>query len=224
MRGITIIFLLAIFSGGVLAGWRLLSRAPQPVPVAPTVSTAAPAAANPTESSLAPAILARAKAASVFIQVRSVSYLDEKDEMNSSGSGFLLSADGRIATNWHVIASQREWHGLHLPCRTDRVEVILRPGTPQQRLYQAKVLAAHPEDDLALLKISVNSGDTILNCQSIKYGVPGIPGILELGDSNALLETMPLVGARLSAGQGLFRAPTRAGTQHQPRLCFVAAP
>ncbi|MCY3020869.1 MAG: trypsin-like peptidase domain-containing protein, partial [Planctomycetota bacterium] len=165
----------------MLLARHLLSHAPARGSSAPAAALPAPGRdAPPTEGNfslgaLPPDILARAKAASVFIQVRNVSYLDDKEESNSSGSGFLVSPDGRIVTNWHVVALYRDLQVLRLPYKQDRLEVILRPGTPQQRLYPARLIAARPEDDLALLKI----------------GVQDMP-CLELGDSNGLVETTPL--------------------------------
>jgi serine protease Do len=69
----------------------------------------------------------------------------------SSGSGFVIDADGLIMTNAHVVNSAR------------RVQVVLRPAdadgslavalTPRPRIYEARIIGITTELDLALLKI-----------------------------------------------------------------------
>ncbi|MEM9982066.1 MAG: trypsin-like peptidase domain-containing protein [Bacteroidota bacterium] len=56
---------------------------------------------------------------------------------SSSGSGVIISPDGYVATNYHVIAG------------TTNIEVILS----DKRNYQAKIIGTAPSLDLALLKI-----------------------------------------------------------------------
>lgn len=59
---------------------------------------------------------------------------------NAMGSGFLISADGLVVTNHHVIES------------ADNVMVRLM----DQREYEAEVIGTDPHSDLALLKIDVS--------------------------------------------------------------------
>ena len=56
----------------------------------------------------------------------------------SLGSGFLISADGYILTNYHVVE------------KADKVSVKLQKG---EKVFQAKVIGADPDTDLALIKI-----------------------------------------------------------------------
>lgn len=63
-------------------------------------------------------------------------FIDENFN-SSSGSGVIISPDGYIATNNHVIED------------ADQVEVMLNDN----REYKAKVIGTDPETDLALLKI-----------------------------------------------------------------------
>jgi Do/DeqQ family serine protease len=74
-------------------------------------------------------------------------FFGEGDEMpqerqeSGTGSGFIISADGLVVTNAHVIA------------RADTVMVTLRDG----REYSGKVLGADPLTDLAVIRIQANN-------------------------------------------------------------------
>jgi serine protease Do len=83
---------------------------------------------------------------------------DEENErqQRSGGSGFIISTDGYILTNNHVIEG------------ATRVDVQL--GGDEPRIFTAKVVGTDPATDLALIKI-----DT-------KEQLPTVP----LGDSNAI--------------------------------------
>ena len=63
-------------------------------------------------------------------------------EAQSLGSGFIISADGYVVTNNHVIA----------PARNGTVEEIL-VTLSDRREYKAKLIGRDPASDLALLKI-----------------------------------------------------------------------
>lgn len=71
-------------------------------------------------------------------------FFDDPDGMRmrtiGSGSGVVISSDGYIATNYHVIA------------RADVVEVVF----PNRRSFRAKVVGRDPNTDLALLKVEVS--------------------------------------------------------------------
>ena len=69
----------------------------------------------------------------------------------SSGSGFVIDADGYIMTNAHVVNGAR------------RIQVVLRPAnadgslatalTPRPRIVNARIVGLTTELDLALLKV-----------------------------------------------------------------------
>ncbi|MBH5321691.1 Do family serine endopeptidase [Aurantiacibacter sediminis] len=68
-------------------------------------------------------------------------------EATSLGSGFIVSADGFIVTNNHVVAPQSN----------GRVQATLEEVTvtlPDGREYEAEVVGTDPQSDLAVLKIS----------------------------------------------------------------------
>jgi serine protease Do len=75
----------------------------------------------------------------------------------SAGSGFIISADGYILTNAHVVAG------------TDAVRVKLT----SKREYDATVVGADPYTDVALLKIAASGLPPV---------VPGDPALMEPGD------------------------------------------
>jgi S1-C subfamily serine protease len=156
---------------GLALGWLLFGRGAGPS-VAPGVPVPA---GEPARTGLAPEVLERARQAAVFLQVRSVSYLDEKASQESSGSGFFVSSDGRIATSWHVISHQDTLGEVVVPFRLDKVEAVSGSGTPAQKLWPARVLAVDAPNDLALLKVEAQA-----------------PAWLPLGNAGDLLQTMPL--------------------------------
>jgi hypothetical protein len=122
-------------------------------------------------------VLDRAKAATVFVQVRSASYLDPGTFEESSGTGFFISPEGRVATCWHVLDAARSSGSVSVPLRADRIQVFVRSGKRDQQVLPARVLAADPVADLAVLKIE--PGDR---------PVPWLP----LGETASLTETTPL--------------------------------
>ncbi len=74
--------------------------------------------------------------------------MPEKRKTNSLGSGFIISKDGFIVTNHHVVA------------KADEIEVTLRGS---EESYPAEVVGSDPETDLALLNIDVQRDLPVLN-------------------------------------------------------------
>ncbi|GGY93249.1 Do family serine endopeptidase [Pseudoduganella plicata] len=65
---------------------------------------------------------------------------EEDDDENSLGSGVIVSSDGYILTNYHVIEA------------ADEIEVVLADG----RKAAAKLVGSDPETDLAVVKINLD--------------------------------------------------------------------
>ena len=63
---------------------------------------------------------------------------ESKKKEHALGSGFLISPDGYIVTNNHVVS------------KADEITVILKGG---KKSFKAKIIGTDPETDLALLKI-----------------------------------------------------------------------
>ena len=73
---------------------------------------------------------------------------DESSEYGASGSGVIISSDGYIATNNHVVEN------------ASAIDVTL----PDKRTFSAKLIGRDPNTDLALLKIESN------NLPIVKFG------------------------------------------------------
>jgi serine protease Do len=78
--------------------------------------------------------------------------------MRGAGSGFVISADGFIVTNHHVVEG------------ATRVTVHMSDG---EKTYQARVVGRDPETDIALLKVDGGSGMTVLRLGDSAVVRPG---------------------------------------------------
>lgn len=92
-------------------------------------------------------------------QVRSREVDPNTGESTSIGSGVLISADGFILTNHHVIA--------------DAVENSITVGLTNKRTYEARLVGSDPSTDLAVLKIDATD---------LKHITIGNSDELEVGD------------------------------------------
>lgn len=72
------------------------------------------------------------------------SLVQVRDEPRGAGSGIIWRRDGIIITNHHVVAGSEEGHR--------RISVLLANGAS----YPARVLAHHPDIDLAILKVDAS--------------------------------------------------------------------
>ncbi len=121
-------------------------------------------------------------------------------EATSLGSGFIISADGFVVTNNHVI-SARGQNGQPGPDPVDSITVILADRSE----YEARVVGRDPASDLAVLKIegrnlpfvrfgdsdSLRVGDWV-----VAIGNPfGLGGTVTAGIVSALQRTIGLGGA-----------------------------
>src|SRR6202023_4170056 len=78
------------------------------------------------------------------------------------GSGFLISEDGKILTNNHVVANEQQ------------LEVTL----PDQSRYKARLLSRDPANDVALLQISPRKKLPLLHLggsDALQGGGKGLP-------------------------------------------------
>ena len=72
---------------------------------------------------------------------------DEQDSPTATGTGFVVSEDGYILTNNHVVTK-----GADRSTRQDIVHVTLNDG----RVFNATIVGNDPETDVAVLKIDAN--------------------------------------------------------------------
>jgi 2-alkenal reductase len=125
----------------------------------------------------------RANPAVVAISIRA--NIGRGDAPSGSGSGFVISADGYIVTNNHVVDE------------ADRVDVIFSDGT----FEQARVVGADRYSDLALLKVErtslsfvelADSDQVKVGQRVIAIGNPfGLQGTMTLGIVSAKGRTLP---------------------------------
>lgn len=103
-----------------------------------------------------------------------------------TGSGFILSADGRILTNAHVVAG------------TDLVEVTLKDG----RSFEGKVVGADPVTDVAVVKIEAKGLPTAKLGRSDSL----IPGQWAIAIGNPLgLDNTVTAGIISATGRSSFQ-------------------
>lgn len=78
-------------------------------------------------------------------------------KVSSTGSGVIVSKDGYIVTNNHVVA------------KADKIEVVL---SENNRSYVAELVGSDPSSDLALLKINAKdlSAITFANSEEVRIG------------------------------------------------------
>ncbi len=169
-----VVIVLAIVVGMLAARSLLDERNPPATPPKPVVPVPM-ATSSPGAPRLDVQVLERAKAATVFVQVRNESYLTGKTAEESSGTGFFISSDGRVATSWHVVSATKSVAQVAVPLRPREIQVILRSGKRDQRVLPARLLAVDAPADLAILKVEAT-------------GCTALP----LGSAEKLIETSPL--------------------------------
>jgi serine protease Do len=77
-----------------------------------------------------------------FFGPRSRSRMPQQRESEAQGSGFIISEDGYILTNNHVVSN----------AKNDKVTIKMSDGEE----FQGKVVGADPESEVAVVKIDVN--------------------------------------------------------------------
>ena len=131
-----------------------------------TASLQQPTVASPvlsTGANLSPAQIyerACSQVVGITISYSTPSYFGGSREATVSGSGFILSEDGYIVTNYHVIQVAEE---SNLPIR-----VLLYDGTE----YEASIVGREDVNDLAVLKIEATglSPVTMGNSDELQVG------------------------------------------------------
>lgn len=110
----------------------------------------------------------------------------EQDDLEGSGSGWVIDQDGHIVTNHHVIAG------------SDEITVTLSEGDP----IPARVVGSDPQNDIAILKIEAKRQDLfpiqLGNSSTLRVGQK----IFAIGNPFGLERTMT-VGIVSSLGRSL---------------------
>ncbi len=87
-----------------------------------------------------------------FIQIPQVRQKGTQSQEVGAGTGFIISGDGIVVTNKHVVSDSAATYTAF---------------TPDGKKYSAKILALDPAEDLAIVKISGDSGQVF---PSVKLG------------------------------------------------------
>lgn len=114
------------------------------------------------------------------------------------GTGVLISPDGEILTNNHVIAYQAPLGNSIENKIADKINVTLADGN----FYEAEVIATDPQTDIALIKIKA--------AKTLPYANMGDSDQLEIGDW--VLAIGNPFGLSHSVSQGIVSAIGRTGT------------
>ena len=121
----------------------------------------------------------------------------EQRVQRGSGSGFIISADGRILTNAHVVEN------------ADEVTVVLKDG----RSFEGQVVGADPVTDVAVVKIDATNLPTVRPANSDNL----VPGQWAIAIGNPL-------GLNNTVTQGIISATGRSGSDigiRDKRLDFI---
>lgn len=164
----------------------------KPLVVGALLSFAVLLCAGAAQAALSAYLVQRIKDSVVLVDV--ALSLAGGDKSEGSGSGFVISPDGLIVTNYHVVSMQAEApDGGTTQAQSRDVKVIFHSGTDREKIYAGKVLRENPDLDLALIKVEIAT-----------------PVFLELADSEAVAET----SAVYACGHplGLREISIRSGT------------
>ncbi len=110
-------------------------------------------AASGGSEGIDPAAVRQVVAATVFIKVKQAF---EDQQQSSSGTGFFVTADGYLLTNWHVVADRMTINqmGQQREVRAEaRLTVVVDSGSAAERELPALVVVRNREYDLALLQV-----------------------------------------------------------------------
>jgi len=96
-----------------------------------------------------------------------------EQEQHAIGSGFIISSDGYIVTNNHVVENARQ------------LKVILRD---QKTVYDATIVGTSPDDDIAVLKVNATNLPTLKfgNSSALEVGQLAIAIGSPLGEQNSV--------------------------------------
>ena len=139
-------------------------------------------------------VLANPAAVAISVETGGTNMFGQSTTRASAGSGFIISPDGYVLTNDHVLGNARQ------------VTVLMYDG----RAYRAEIIARKPEGDLALLKISSpndfyylefgDSDDIMVGEMVAAIGNPlgEFANSMTVGHVSALDRTLTIDGVRLT--------------------------
>ena len=123
-------------------------------------------------------------AVSIKCSEESTNYFGQVTESASSGSGFVITADGYIVTNYHVIKG------------ADSVEVMFHDG----KAYEAEIIGGDEDFDIAVIKIEA---------ENLRPVAVGNSDKVQVGDNIAVIGN-PLGELDFSMSRGIVSMCNRA--------------
>ncbi len=102
---------------------------------------------------LKPEEITRIKEATVYVKVIHKLPLSD-EEITSTGSGFFISKDGYVATNYHVIQNLISGYSIAYPTTVSGIKIIRNSGSARYKTYNAFVYAVDKDNDVAVLGVT----------------------------------------------------------------------
>lgn len=222
-----LLFGVGLGAAGFWAGGHLIDRlrghtAPTLNPEA-ALREAAPKAAADAEESEAIGVFKGVKPSVVnvdLVAVRRAAWDDKLLEQQAgTGSGFVWDADGRIVTNFHVIAEAGK-----------RQNLTIRVVFPDRTAYDARVVGVAPDYDLAVIQVSApkdklkpiavgTSADLEVGQKAFAIGNPfGLSLTMTKGIISALDRNIESPGGSSITGAIQTDAPINPGNSGGPLL------
>lgn len=124
---------------------------------------------------LSQGILDSIKKSTVFIEVVHTFPLSD-EETSSTGSGFFISDNGFLVTNYHVIRPSLLLYSIYFPSPVKEINIIMNSGTPSYKKLKGYVYAVDKDNDLAIIGTKDKVQTPFIN----------------ISDSAKAIETMPV--------------------------------
>lgn len=133
------------------------------------------------------------------VQIIAVVDLDGQNVEGWTGSGTIISEDGLILTNAHVVLSDRYYEVVDLI-----VAITVEQDQPPERMFYADVVQADAQLDLAVIKIrsDLSGGDANFASLGIQPVPLGDSDVMSLGDSIVIIGYPGIGGDTITLTRG----------------------